>query len=94
MSKADQKELEFREEVAVKGEALARLSTNKDFQEVILEGYLKQKVLDSVSLLAEPSMDKYKSKILEDIVSASGLGYYLNSIEREYDRLLNTAEAE
>ena len=60
-------------------EALERLEKNPDFQKVIKEGYLKKSVLDSVSLLAHPSIKQQGQRpdVMEDLVAASNLNFYL-----------------
>ena len=64
-------------------ESLDILMKNPHFKKVILEGYLKDKVLDSVSLLADPGIKKQggRSDVMEDLVSASNLRYHFQMIE-------------
>jgi hypothetical protein len=68
------------------GEAYKRLQRNGDFKKIITEGYLKAKVLASVSLLAVPQMKEAGQRpgTMEDIISASNLMYFLLQIERQY----------
>lgn len=73
------------------GEALARLKDNKDFQTVIMDGYLKDKALASVSLMAVPSQRQRRSEIIEDINSASNLQYFFAMIEQFYAAALDPA---
>ena len=63
-------------------EAMERLEKNPDFKMIIEEGYMKENVLDSVSLLAEPSVKKQglRGEVMEDLVSASNLAYYFKMI--------------
>lgn len=63
-------------------EALERLEKNVDFKLVIMDGYLKDKVLDGVSLLAHPDVKKRgeRSDIMEDLVASSNLKYHLSMI--------------
>ncbi|CUU90637.1 hypothetical protein [Campylobacter hyointestinalis] len=72
--------------------ALLRLESNPDFQKVILDGFLKQKALDSVSLLARPDVKKRgeRSEIMEDLIAISNFSYYLDMVHilgesKEYD---------
>ena len=69
------------------GEALNRLRKNQDFKTLILEGYLKQKVLDSVSLLAVPQIKKAgdRPEVLEDLVAASNLQYFFQITDQFYE---------
>ena len=64
-------------------EALERLEKNPDFKKVILDGYLEQKVLDSVSLLAHPAIKQRgeRADVMEDLVAASNLKYYMGMIK-------------
>lgn len=73
------------------GEALHRLQDNPDFQKLIMEGYLGDKVMASVSLLAEPSVKKRgeRGDIMEDLVSASNLRYFFGMIENFYEGAKN-----
>ena len=63
--------------------ALKRLKENKDFQKVILEGYLEAKALDSVSLLAVPAIKQRgeRPEVMEDLVAISNLQYYFRMLE-------------
>lgn len=63
---------------------LERLEKNPDFQKLILDGYVKQKALDSVSLLAHPAIKTRGERpdIMEDLVSISNFSYYLQMIRQ------------
>lgn len=82
------------------GEALKRLRENKDFQTVIMEGYLKDKVLASVSLLGVPQISEQGKRpgVMEDLVSASNLQYFFQQIDAFYlgatEPVLSDAEEE
>jgi len=69
------------------GEALTRLRENKDFKTVIMEGYLEQKVLASVSLLAVPAIKKRgeRPEVMEDLIAASNLQYFFQLIDGMYE---------
>jgi hypothetical protein len=73
------------------GEAYNRLRRNGDFKKIIAEGYLKAKVLASVSLLAVPQMKDagQRPATMEDIISASNLSYFLLQIDRQYAAATN-----
>jgi hypothetical protein len=96
MSKsAEQKEIELMtadlDHAIVMGEAWKRLQRNSDFKKVIMDGYLKEKVLASVSLLGVPQI-KEKGKrpdVMEDLVSASNLQFFFRIIEHEYEGAIN-----
>ena len=88
-------------EHAVKmGKALSRLQDNKDFKTLILEGYLKDKALASVSLLAVPQIKAsgQRADIMEDLVASSNLAYFLQMVENAYveatDPVLSDEEEE
>ena len=73
------------------GEALTRLKSNPDFQLVILDGYLKDGVLDSVSLLAVPQIKKEgrRTDVMEDLIAASNLSYFFQMTEMLYQGAVN-----
>lgn len=80
------------------GEAWKRLQRNGDFKKIIMNGYLKEKTLASVSLLAVPQIkDTGKRQgVIEDLISASNLQYFFMVLEHEYegaiDPILSDAE--
>jgi hypothetical protein len=66
------------------GQALNRLKDNADFKKVILEGYFKDKALDSVSLLSMPVVKKRgeRGDIMEDLVAISNLQFFFMVIDQ------------
>jgi len=74
------------------GEDLAWLKNNSQFQRVITNGYLKDKALDSVSMLADPGVIRRgeRSAIMEDLVAGSNLGYFFMMVEYNYAGALNS----
>lgn len=74
------------EHAIMMGEALKRLQSNDDFKTLILEGYLKDKALASVSLLAVPAIKSQNRRpdVMEDLVAASNFGYFLIMVENAY----------
>lgn len=71
------------------GEALLRLEKNPDFKMVIEEGYLKESVLNSMSLLGVPQMRDNRTSIMEDMISAANLKYYLHTLKQFYKGAIN-----
>lgn len=73
------------------GEALERLEKNVDFQKVVMDGYLKDKVLASVSLLGVPQISKTGKRpgVMEDLVSASNLQYFFALIKNFHEGCKN-----
>ncbi len=73
------------------GEALNRLRENPDFQLVIENGYLNQKVLASVSMLAVPQISEQGKRpgVMEDLISASNLQYFFKMIDNFYEGAKN-----
>lgn len=69
------------------GEALERLRKNPDFQTIIMEGYLKEKVLSSVSLLGVPQISENGKRpgVMEDLIAASNLQYFFAMIDNFYE---------
>jgi len=62
-------------------DALTRLEGNKDFQELILKGYLRDKAVEKTSLLAVPSMQGSRSQIFEALAGISHFENHLNMIK-------------
>jgi len=81
----DQVELETveRDQWIKRVEALERLERNDDFKMLILEGYLRDKVLESVSLLGIPEIKKqgHRPDVMEDLIACSNLQYYLAMVK-------------
>ena len=73
------------------GEAWLRLQRNGDFKKIIMEGYLKEKVMASVSLLSVPQIKTkgLRPEVMEDLVSASNLQYYFKMLEMQYEGTKN-----
>ncbi len=71
------------------GEALERLQKNPDFIMIISEGYLRSKVLASVSLLGVPQEKDRRGGVLEDLVSASNLQYFFSMIKSFHEGCKN-----
>jgi len=65
-------------------DAVERLEKNPDWKKVIEEGYMKQKALDSVSLLAVPDIKAggKRTDVMEDLVAISNLQYHLMMIKQ------------
>ena len=73
------------------GEALKRLRENPDFKTVITDGYLRDKVLASVSLLGVPQISENGKRpgVMEDLVAASNLQYFFQTVEHFYEGAMN-----
>ena len=81
----DNVELETADRTALinKYEALERLLENPDFKLVVLEGYLKEKAVDSVSLLATDytRRNNVRGAIMEELVAISAFEEYMRMIQ-------------
>lgn len=64
-------------------EALERLENNKDFQKIILDGYMKDEVLRLSSLLANSTIKTQGKRpdIMEMLIAISTFGEYMNTIK-------------
>ncbi len=64
-------------------QALKRLESNKDFKMVVLDGYFKDRAINGVSMLAEPSIKQQgqRADIMEDMVAISNLQYYFKMVK-------------
>jgi hypothetical protein len=69
------------------GEAWKRLQRNADFKTIITKGYLHEKVLASVSLLAVPQIKQsgQRPEVMEDLVASSNLQFFFKMIESAYE---------
>lgn len=63
--------------------SLERLKSNEDFKKVILEGYLKDKAIKGVSLLATDFVKKnsLRADVMEQLVAISNLEDYFITVE-------------
>ena len=63
-------------------QSLQRLRSNPDFINVIEKGYIEQKALDQVSLLAEPAIveGKQRADCIEQLIAISHLQYHLKML--------------
>ena len=68
------------------GESLKALRNNPDFKRVILDGYLKDKAMASVSMLSHEGVKRNGDRpaVMEDLVAISNLSYYFDMIENFY----------
>ena len=75
----------------VMGEHLIALRKNPHFIAVIVDGYLKEKVLASVSLLGHPAISEQGKRpgVMEDLISASNLQFFFNQIDGFYEGAKN-----
>jgi uncharacterized protein YbgA (DUF1722 family) len=64
-------------------ECLKRLEKNEDFKAVIMEGYFKDRALDSVSLLATDYVKRSGTRpnVMENLVAISTLQNYFHTIK-------------
>ncbi len=77
-------ELAERSALTAKYESLQRLKENKDFQRVILEGYLKESAVDKVSLLATDYVrrNNLRATMFEELMAISSFEEYLHMIDQ------------
>ncbi len=73
-----------RQTMTAKYESLQRLKENKDFQRVILEGYLKESAVDKVSLLATDYVrrNNLRATMFEELMAISSFEEYLHMIDQ------------
>lgn len=76
------------------GEDLNWLRNTPQFKRVVMEGYLRDKALDSVSMLADPNVIKNgeRALIMEDLVASSNLAYFFMMVDNQYAGALNSVE--
>lgn len=64
-------------------ESLERLERNEDFKKVFLEGYLRERAVDAVSLLAKEDVKQSgrRSDIIEILVAISQFEDYMHTVK-------------
>ena len=87
MNELDQVEREiagYKNQVAL-GELLVRLSSNKDFKALILDGFLRDNAVRLVHLKSHPAQQKPESQIaiLREIDSIGALSGYFRAIHQQ-----------
>lgn len=75
----------------IMGEDLNELRKIPAFQRLILDGYLGQKVMASVSLLGVPQIKDQGKRpdVMEDLVAASNLKYFFQTVDSFYEGCMN-----
>ena len=63
------------------GAKVDRLMQNKDFQDIIMDGFIKQSALNKVSLLAVPDMAEHRDNIMKELDAISILDAFLRNIQ-------------
>jgi hypothetical protein len=78
-------------ELVERGEALNRLLDNREFKELILDGYLKKEAIRLVHLKAEPAMQTptHQANILREMDGIGSLTGYFRQIERVAESALS-----
>lgn len=100
MSQVEQVEvnIEHAKEKVELGKALERLAKNRDFKKIIMDGYLKDEVVRTMTLKAHPMWDHpvKQERLNRALDGASFLQAYLGQIEQEaevYARAIAEDEA-
>ena len=64
------------------GDALQRLTSNKDFKQIVIEGYFEKEAVRLVHLKADPSMQSAESQrsIIQQMDAIGALKQYLNLV--------------
>lgn len=82
-----------------RGEALERLQKNKDFQLIVLDGYLRNEAIRLVGLRGEPVLARPETQasILRDIDAIGSFGQYLRTVQagaEQASKMIAQAEEE
>lgn len=74
------------------GESLVRLSSNRDFRKVIVDGYLSKEAVRLVHLKADPAMQKPESQesIVRQIDAIGALSSYFRTVEFQATLAVNS----
>ena len=83
VSKEDAKMLEEANKWIEWAEALERLERNEDFKKVFLEGYLKERAVDAVSLLARGDIkaNGKRPDVIEYLVGISQFEDFMHTVK-------------
>jgi hypothetical protein len=63
-------------------EAVLKLTSNREFKKVVLDGYFKEEASRLVLLSADPSVEKHRGEIMLSIQGISSFNNYLQRIVR------------
>lgn len=77
----------YKNQIAL-GELLERLSSNKDFQSLILNGFLRENAIHLVNLLAHPNLQtpEKQAAIHRQMAGVGALGDHLRQIRQDAER--------
>jgi hypothetical protein len=70
-----------------KRDQLRKLMANREFRQIIEEGYLKDEAIRLVGISADPSLEHRKDAIVGQIESISNFRQYLSGILRMGDQM-------
>ena len=75
--------LDYAKKLVARGEALQRVHANRDFKEIVLEGYFKEEAIRLVMLKGDPSMQDQTSQlsIIKQIDAISAFVQYMRVVE-------------
>lgn len=77
--------LEYAESKRALGDKMLRLSENKDFHTLIIDGYFRDEAARLTSLLGDPEYSNAQNDIQSDLNSIAAFRRYIRKIIREAD---------
>lgn len=97
MTDAEQIEVSLEQvrELIAKRDMAIKLSNNREFKKLVLEGYFKEEAARLASVSAEPALEARREAIFGEIMAISNFRQYLDGIVRTGDMAAeNLAEYE
>lgn len=84
--------LQEAKEIREKGKAFDRLIENKDFINVVSEGYFEKEAIRLTYLLSDPAMDtpEHQDKLLQELKAIASVRQYFMHIRRQGQMAANT----
>ena len=73
--------IEHAQLIIAEGDKVSRLMQNKDFTDIIMDGFIKQSALNKVSLLSVPEMAEHRDNIIKELDAISIVDAFLRNIQ-------------
>jgi hypothetical protein len=67
--------------IIAEGAKVDRLMQNKDFIDIMMEGFIRQSALNKVSLLSVPEMAQHRDNIIKELDAISIVDAFLRNIQ-------------
>lgn len=84
--------IEYAKEMIAIGDKALRLAENKEFKEIILEGYFRDEAARLTGLLGDPAMKDLQEEIISDLNGIASLQRYLRRLVRQKEMMEHELE--